>query len=253
MDSNTCSQTTDSKLIKSLGLWKGLTQCDLSGGVKTMAECLKLGLEKNEAFSSQDVFEGYFRRWTEKPYDAGPTVQRVFELVQGGISPALAADIVHHEAGGLTAGCNPAHRVSVMATMPFLETSALADLARADAKLTHLHEDAGEASAAMVLLCRHLLNGVEWLEATEQSAKEISGPSKIALLSPDDRPLDKCGYAPEVLRAAVAIVQMSSDFESAISSSFKFSYPSSYCPILVGALAGARWGAVEVDATASKF
>jgi ADP-ribosylglycohydrolase len=126
--------------------------------------------------------------------------------------------------------------------MPFLPTNALADLARAEARLTHLHPDAGEASASVVLLCRHLINGMDWQEAIDQTAKEVKGKSKFSLLLPDSNPLNKGGYAPEVLRAAVSIVQSSSDCGSALDASFKFSYPGHYCPILVGAIAGARWG-----------
>jgi ADP-ribosylglycohydrolase len=242
METSTLTEKTDPKSLRRIGLWKGLTQGDLSGGVTTMAECLKLSFAENTVFNPHDIFESYFQKWTEHPYDAGPTVHRVFELVQGGINHIRAVEMVDNEAGGMTAGCNPTHRASVLAMMPFLPTNALADLARAEARLTHLHSDAGEASAAVVLLCRHLINGMDWQEAIGQTAKEVKGKSKFSLLFPDSSPLNKGGYAPEVLRAAVSIVQSNSDFGSALDAAFKFSYPGHFCPILVGAIAGARWG-----------
>jgi len=37
-------------------------------------------------------------------------------------------------------------------------------------------------------------------------------------------------------------------FVEAIRTSIKFAGPANYCPVLVGALAGARWGANTIDA-----
>jgi hypothetical protein len=136
MESSTLTEKTDPTSLRRIGLWTGLKKGDLCGGVTTMAECLKLSFAKNTVLNPPDVFESYFQKWTEQPYDAGPTVHRVFELVQGGINHIRAVEMVDNEAGGMTAGCNPAHRASLLATMPFLPTNALADLARAEARLT---------------------------------------------------------------------------------------------------------------------
>lgn len=247
MEDENKAEMKSEKAKRIRGIWDGLLKSDRSGGVRVMAEMLKESIEMNRSFDPDDVFERYFSQWSKVRYDAGPTVHRVFELVHGGVNRIRAVEMVDNEASGFTAGCNPAHRASVISMMTFLPSDTVAELARAEARLTHLHPDAGEASAAVVLLCRHLIDGADWQEAVYQASKEVDGKSKLSLLLPDSGPLDKGGYAPEVLRAAVSIVQNCSDFESSLNASFKFSYPGHYCPILVGVIAGARWGVETSD------
>jgi len=54
------------------------------------------------------------------------------------------------------------------------------------------------------------------------------------------------GFAPDVLRAAVYFVGTSEDFAEALERSLAFAGPATYCPVLVGAIAGARWGASTI-------
>ena len=54
------------------------------------------------------------------------------------------------------------------------------------------------------------------------------------------------GFAPDVLRAALHFVGTSACFAEALERSLAFAGPSNYCPVLVGAVAGARWGASAV-------
>jgi hypothetical protein len=49
-----------------------------------------------------------------------------------------------------------------------------------------------------------------------------------------------------VLRAAVYFVGTSACFTEALGRSLAFAGPSNYCPVLVGAVAGARWGACAI-------
>jgi ADP-ribosylglycohydrolase len=93
-----------------------------------------------------------------------------------------------------------------------------------------------------VLLCRYLIEGTAWTEALQCVAEQVKGPARFALLDTNVRPLDRGGYAPEVLRAAIAFVTASRDFPSALQASMDFAGPSNYSPVLVGAIAGARWG-----------
>ena len=54
------------------------------------------------------------------------------------------------------------------------------------------------------------------------------------------------GFAPDVLGAALFFVRTSSSFADALERSIAFAGPSNYCPILVGSIGGARWGAAAV-------
>jgi ADP-ribosylglycohydrolase len=47
------------------------------------------------------------------------------------------------------------------------------------------------------------------------------------------------GYAPAVLRTALYFVERSRDFDSALDASLKFAGSPNFCPVIVGALAGA--------------
>ena len=54
------------------------------------------------------------------------------------------------------------------------------------------------------------------------------------------------GFAPDVLRAALHFVGTSGSFAEALERSLAFAGPANYCPVLVGAIAGARWGASAI-------
>jgi ADP-ribosylglycohydrolase len=130
----------------------------------------------------------------------------------------------------MTAGCNPAHRSPPLAMARFLPAEQLADLARLDALLTHRHPVAGDVAAGTVVLCSRLICGERWEE--------------VALA--DDRPLSNGGYALDVFRAAVHFVGSHDNFADALTESIRFAGPANYCPVLVGALGGARWGASSI-------
>jgi ADP-ribosylglycohydrolase len=56
------------------------------------------------------------------------------------------------------------------------------------------------------------------------------------------------GFAPEVLRAALYFVDTSKTFPDALHRAIAFAGSANYCPVLVGAIAGARWGASTIPA-----
>lgn len=224
------------------GLWRGLCLGDKNGGPTQMALRLKLSLESLGRFCLDDIFARYHSWWLAEGFDTGPTAAGVFELVQHGCPREEAARQIHEESGGTSAGCNPAHRASPLAMMDFLSLNDLGDLAREEARLTHLHPDAGETSAAVVLLCRHLIDGTAWTEALQSVATQVRGPTRQALLDPNARPLERGGHAPEVLRTAISFLSANRHFASALQASLDFAGPANYSPVLVGAIAGARWG-----------
>ncbi|HKB35918.1 MAG TPA: hypothetical protein VKD72_05655, partial [Gemmataceae bacterium] len=54
------------------------------------------------------------------------------------------------------------------------------------------------------------------------------------------------GYAPDVLRAALHFVGTSACFTEALKRSLAFAGSANYSPVLVGAIAGSRWGASAI-------
>ena len=166
------------------GLWRGLGQADRNGGPTQMALRLKQSLESLGRFCPEDVLERYLQWWRTEGFDTGPTAAGVFALIEAGLDRETAVRQIHEESGGATAGCNPAHRAAPLAMMEFLPLAELGDLARREARLTHLHADAGETSAAVVLLARHLIDGLSWPEALQATAAQVQGPAREALLAP---------------------------------------------------------------------
>ena len=54
-----------------------------------------------------------------------------------------------------------------------------------------------------------------------------------------------------MLRAAVHFVAGAGTFEGALAEALAFAGPANYCPVLVGAMAGARWGASAIPERAT--
>ena len=105
-----------------------------------------------------------------------------------------------------------------------IPTNELIDLARQEAKITHYHEDAGNGSAIVVLLCRHLLEG----KNIENACLEVSKNKELhqswkqvekAKLSPD-------GYVYNVIHSALYFIKNKSTLEESIKFSGKANYSS---------------------------
>jgi len=108
----------------------------------------------------------------------------------------------------------------------------LAACAMTEARLTHYDPVAGEVAAAVNRLCRALIRGPAWDLALRQFGK----------CSGEDGPGNNGGFAPDVLRAALHFVASSACFAEALDRSLAFAGAANYCPVLGGAIAGARWG-----------
>jgi ADP-ribosylglycohydrolase len=143
---------------------------------------------------------------------------------------------VHREFGGMTAGCNPAHRSPPLSMLASIADEDLAALAKAEAGLTHHDPVAGEIAANVIKLCRAMIRDGAWDVALRQG----SG------LSHQEGPGNNGGFAPDVLRAAVYFVGTYDCFAEALVRSLAFAGSANYCPVLVGAIAGARWGASTI-------
>ena len=228
------------------GVLVGLLMGDQNGGPIQMALELASSLRRLGRFSLNDVRLRYLTWFQREGTDTGPVSARVFELISFGVEPGDAVAQVHRELGGLTAGCNPAHRAAPLAMCSFIADDDLPATAVQEAKLTHEHGLAGDVSAAVVVLCRALIRGAAWTEALEVAAVARQ-PATQAAMSLAIRPaLKSGGFAPDVLRAGIFFVDRQSSFETALSEALRFAGPANYCPVLVGSIAGARWGASEI-------
>jgi ADP-ribosylglycohydrolase len=224
----------------------GLAAGDRNGGPVRLALRLAESLLARGGLHTDDLLGRYLQWWREDGIDSGPTTARVLELIDRGVPPAKAVEQAHSESAGLTAGCNPAHRSPPLAMAAFLPDEDLADLARREAAMTHADPLAGDVAAAVVILSRALVRGFEWGAALGSAAHGRQRPTAEALAQSKCHPGGRGGYAPEVLQAAVFFVGSAGTFAEALSRSLDFAGPANYCPVLAGALAGARWGAAAI-------
>ena len=188
-----------------------------------------------------------------------------------------AACRLDRELKGMTAGVNAAHRVAPLALAGGLpDGAALASAGRQESRLTHASPISQFACALVVCLCRGLLRGLNWPEATAAARAAVVADSAALMaaglegsdeaeaglglvLAKFDEGCECCrrggpaleklptaargGFAPQTIKAAVAFVGAAGSFEAALRPALKFAGPPNYCPVLVGALAGARFGA----------
>ena len=187
-------------------------------------------------FDPTDILDRYLRWWRDDAFDTGPVSDRALELIAAGMPTHEATAQVHREFDGKTAGCNPAHRSSPLSMLAALADEELAVFAMTEAGLTHYDPLASEIAVAVNTVCRSLIRGSPWPDALQKSSD----------FADQERPCTRSGYAPDILRAAIWFVGTSAGFSEAMGRSLAFAGPANYCPVLVGAIAGARWGASTI-------
>jgi len=234
--------TTTPEPDRAAGVLLGLAAGDRNGGPVQMALRLAESLGGCGGFDPRDVGRRYLDWWVKEGFDTGAVAARVFERVHGGASFEEASRAVDRALDGLTAGCNAAHRTPPLAMCRAIADGDLASAANADARLTHAHPLAGDAAAAVVVLCRGLIRGMSWDAAVAQAALGRLDPTRRAVVeTPED--LVRGGFSPETLAAALHFLHRGRDFGQTLQDAVDFAGPANYCPVLVGAIAGARWGA----------
>jgi ADP-ribosylglycohydrolase len=228
------------------GILLGLAAGDRNGGPVRMAVRLTESLIERQAVDVEDIAARYLAWWHDGAFDTGPIAAEVFTLVDAGLSFPAAARQVHVASREQTAGCNPAHRSAPLAMLPELNVEQLATFAQKEAALTHLHPLSGDVAAAVVSLCRALVQGRAWEDAIA-AARVSRLPETQAALTPQTQDsLNRGGFAPNVLAAAVYFLGNSASFDAALDASLWFAGPANYCPVLVGSIGGARWGASSI-------
>ncbi|MDX2039498.1 MAG: ADP-ribosylglycohydrolase family protein [Isosphaeraceae bacterium] len=232
---------------RAAGALLGLAAGDRIGGPIRMALRVAESLIDRRGYDVADVAARYLAWWREGAFDTGPTAGRVLRLAASGLSFDEASRRVDEEAAGMTAGCNPAHRIAPIAMCALIEDASLSDVAEVDARLTHRHPLAGDVAAAVACLCRALIRGTPWPLALQAAAVARSPVTRRGLETRPLETLSKSGFAPDALAAAIHFVGTSDALAVALERSIAFAGPSNYCPVLVGALAGARWGASRIE------
>ena len=141
----------------------GLAAGDRIGGPIRMAVRLAESLAGHAAASTPPTFwAATWRWWREGAFDTGPVSDRALALMAAGMPVQEATAQVHREFGGMTAGCNPAHRSPPLSMLAAIADEDLAACAMAEARLTHHDPLAGEVAAAVNKLCRALIRGAAW-------------------------------------------------------------------------------------------
>ncbi len=228
------------------GVLVGLAAGDFHGGPIRMGVRLAESLAAHNGFHRDDVMDRYMTWYREGAFDTGPVADRVFARVLKGESVEEAVKSVHIDRDNMTAGCNPAHRAVPLAMCRGINFLSLSQAAVAEASLTHFDSIAGEVSAAVVILCRCLIEGAVWTDALKTASEGRDSATKHALTVVLEQELDRGGYAPNVLAAAIYFLDRHSSLHDALAASFEFAGRWNFCPVLVGAIGGARWGASAV-------
>jgi ADP-ribosylglycohydrolase len=219
----------------------GLADGDRHGGPTAMANVLTQSLTECGGLDIEDLTGRYLEWWRSDGFDTGPVFNDVMALLNQGVSQDKAVRIVDKKHNGLTAGCNPAHRITPLSLISSITIEQLPCLAMQEAQITHHHPLAGDVSAAVVVLCRALLDGMTYEKAKAFAAKDRLSETREAILNPDDRPLSTSGFSPEALRAAIHFIDQSSSASEAIKEASLFAGDDNYCPVLVGAISGVKW------------
>ena len=206
----------------------GIREGDKNGGPTELAKILTSSLIESNGFNKNDLIKRYYQWFNTGAFDTGPTFEMVFQKVSQGVSIENAVIQVNDQLKGATAGCAPAHRISPLAGFSVIPTHSLIDLARQEAKITHYHPDAGNCSAIMVLLCRHLLEENSWKEAKKLVSENIELKETWKKIM--NAELNKGGYVLNVMHSAIHFL----DDDNSLEKSLNFAGPANYCPVIVG-------------------
>ena len=210
----------------------GINRGDGIGGPTAIAGILHESLSDCRCLDVDDLARRYLNWWRDGAFDTGPTFSLVFQRADAGLSVEEAVKEVDQLLGGQTAGCGPAQRIAPLAACVTIPTTKIAALARDEAQITHQHPHAGDAAAVVALLCRHLIEGCSW----ESAKRNVSESEPDVWSAANKADLSTGGYALDVVRTAIHFL----DGDEPLAKALEFSGDQNYCPVVVGAIEGAR-------------
>mmetsp|Transcript_45389 Transcript_45389/g.97304 ORF Transcript_45389/g.97304 Transcript_45389/m.97304 type:complete len:348 (-) Transcript_45389:287-1330(-) len=244
------------------GLLLGLAAGDENGGPIEMAILLAESLLTCKRYDPVDVGNRYLR-WYRDPanyeviWDTGPNAADVFDRCSQGSDLPAASKRVHVQRGGQTAGANSLHRVAPIAAAAFVGDSDLARLGSEESGLTHHHELARSCCSAFLVLCRSLLHGRSFTEGLQAAARmpDLEAPVVQLLLSAAEllhleedklrqrrKALSAGGFCIHTFAAGLHFAVLADVPEEALRQAKVFAGRDNYCPVVTGALLGARFG-----------
>jgi ADP-ribosyl-[dinitrogen reductase] hydrolase len=232
------------------GIVIGQQRGDLIGGPSALAALLLESITERGTFDRLDVLQRYLNWWAAGGFDTGPVAAKVFDLAASGMDIDKAAALVDQQLGHMTAGCAPMHRNVVLASVPGADDDLLDQWVREDSSLTHRHPLAADSAVAAAQVAHGLVMGRRWdatIEAVLARSTDLAGEVIKAIENWEKPPVDRSGFSPAVLNAALHFVGTSHSFDACLQRSMEFSGEDNYVPVLAGGLAGARWGARHID------
>ncbi|CAF1083098.1 unnamed protein product [Rotaria sp. Silwood1] len=229
-----------------------------------MALSLGKSLQKYKAFKESSVMSHYLYLYHLSKPNVGETTKLVYQELKATITKAPnkltreqfkfpiekiknASQSAHEQLKGLSSGCNPALRSFPLACCPWINDDTLFQIACDEAQLTHYSNTAAQVSGLTNLICRRLIKGDEWADAIKAAFTTVPNLlgeiQEIQHRYQNDTVLNSrvhAAYAPNTLHTALYCVTKADSFESALKHAYELD--KLFCPILVGILAGARWG-----------
>ena len=184
----------------------------------------------SNGFNKSDLIKRYLQWWNDGAFDTGPTFAMVFQSISEGAPYNEASKIINDKLDGATAGCGPAHRASPLAGYNKIPTNKLIQYSREEAKITHYHPLAGDCSAIVVMLCRHLLEGYSWDQCKKliSKNKELKNTWKEVMSAN----LNNGGYVLDVMHSAIHFLNE----KDSLKKSLIFAGSANYCSVIVGTI-----------------
>ncbi|MDV2480627.1 ADP-ribosylglycohydrolase family protein [Methanoculleus sp. Wushi-C6] len=204
------------------------------------ASALAETLVRCGGFDPDDFSRRLVRAYHTAPQFFGPTSRAVLDLIEGGVAPAAAAQMVHEAKGASRSNG------SVMRGIPigiFYPPEEVREASLAASRVTHFDPVAGEASAFVNRMVGGLCRGEEAETAFGRALAACRDPELRGLL--DDyraHPLVPSLDAVLATHCAVRVFMEATSFRDAVVTAVNLGGDADTVGAIAGALAGARFG-----------
>ena len=191
-------------------------------------------------FRQNDLMERLINGFKRYPEFYGPTSRAVFELVQSGVSPDRAAEIVHRQRGSSRSNG------SVMRGAPvgiFFSGTTLREVSVRCSQLTHHDTTAAECSAWVNQMVSDMCRGFSRTGAFSRALHRCNDDEVIRVLGAYHRSDPEPGLdALLATHASLTVFMDSRSFEETIVRAISLGGDTDTVGAVAGALAGARSG-----------